>query len=100
MKRRRVLAINDQRRPKLIPNAIEMVYDNYNALVVGFFPGMRPSEAIASIAVMPEWVNSFFLQGAGLPDPEKLLSGTGNVARHIKMEKGAARHWTSRRSRR
>jgi len=75
---------------KLIPNAIEMVYDNYNALVVGFCPGMRPSEAIVSIAVMPEWVNLFFLQGAGLPDPEKLLSGTGNVARHVKMEKGAA----------
>jgi hypothetical protein len=45
---------------KLIPNAIEMVYDNYNALVVGFYPGMRPSEAIISIAVMPEWVNLCF----------------------------------------
>ena len=39
---------------KLIPNAVEMVYDNYNALVIGFCPGMRPSEAIVSIAVMPE----------------------------------------------
>jgi hypothetical protein len=56
---------------KLIPNAIEMVYDNYNALVVGFCPGMRPSEAIISIAVMPEWVSLCFLQGAKLPDPEK-----------------------------
>ena len=56
---------------KLIPNAIEMVYDNYNALVVGFCPGMRPSEAILSIAVMPEWVSLCFLQGAKLPDPEK-----------------------------
>jgi len=54
---------------KLIPNAIEMVYDNYNALVVGFCPGMRPSEAIISIAVMPEWVSLCFLQGARLPDP-------------------------------
>lgn len=52
---------------KLIPNAIEMVYDNYNALVVGFCPGMRPSEAIISIAVMPEWVSLCFLQGANLP---------------------------------
>jgi hypothetical protein len=39
---------------------------------------------------MPEWVNLFFLQCAGLSDPETLLSGTGNLARHIKMEKGAA----------
>jgi hypothetical protein len=75
---------------KLIPNATEMVYDNYNALVVGFCPGMRPSEAIISIAVMPEWVSLCFLQGAGLPDPEKRLQGSGNIARHIKMKKGAA----------
>jgi hypothetical protein len=47
---------------KLVPNAIEMVYDNYNALVVGFCPGMRPSEAILSIAVMPRWVTLCFLQ--------------------------------------
>jgi hypothetical protein len=74
---------------KLIPNAIEMVYDNYNGLVVGFCPGMRPSEAIVSIAVMPEWVSLCFLQGAGFPDPEQRLEGSGNVARHIKMKKGA-----------
>jgi hypothetical protein len=74
---------------KLIPNAIEMVYDNYNALVVGFCPGMQPSEAILSIAVMPQWVSLCFLQGAKLTDPEKRLLGSGNVARHIKMKKGA-----------
>ena len=27
---------------KRLPNAIEMVYDNYNALVVGFAPNERP----------------------------------------------------------
>jgi hypothetical protein len=74
---------------KLIPNAVEMVYDNYNALVIGFCPGMRPSEAILSIAVMPQWVSLCFLQGAGLPDPEQRLEGSGNVARHIKLKSGA-----------
>lgn len=74
---------------KLIPNAVEMVYDNYNALVIGFCPGMRPSEAIVSIAVMPRWVSLCFLQAKGLPDPEKRLEGSGNVARHIKMKSGA-----------
>jgi len=38
---------------------------------------------------MPEWVSLCFLQGAKLPDPEKRLLGNGNVARHIKMKKGA-----------
>ena len=75
---------------KLVPNATEMVYDNYNALVVGFCPGMRPSEAILSIVVMPRWVTLCFLQGRGLPDLEKRLEGDGNVARHTRLLHGAA----------
>jgi hypothetical protein len=74
---------------KLIANAVEMVDDNYNALVIGFCPGMRPSEAILSIAVMPQWVSLCFLRGAGLPDPEQRLEGRGNVARHIELKSGA-----------
>ena len=31
-----------------------------------------------------------FLQGAGLPDPYQRLLRSGNGARHIKMQKGAA----------
>src|ERR1700740_3723417 len=73
---------------KLIPNAVEMVYDNYNALGVGFCPGTRPREAIVSIAVLPERVSVCFWEGAGLPDPDRRLAGSGNVARHIKMKKG------------
>ncbi len=71
---------------KLTPGAVEMVYDNYNALVIGFVPNERPSDAVLSIAVMPKWVSVCFLQGAGLPDPEKRLKGSGNVARHIRLE--------------
>jgi len=71
---------------KLTPGAIEMVYDNYNALVIGFTPNDRPSDAVLSIAVMPKWVSVCFLQGAGLPDPEKRLKGSGNVARHIRLD--------------
>jgi hypothetical protein len=74
---------------KLVPNAVEMVYDNYNALVIGFCPGKRPSEAILSIAVMPRWVTLCFLQGKGLPDPEKRLRGSGNLVRNIRLECGA-----------
>jgi hypothetical protein len=73
----------------LIPNAVEMVYDNYNALVVGFCPGMRPSEAILSLAFMPRWITLCFLQGKGLPDPGKRLRGSGNVVRTVRLENGA-----------
>lgn len=71
---------------KLIPPAIELVYDNYNALAIGFGPSERASEAIFSIALYPKYVSLFLLQGARLPDPNKRLEGSGNVARHIKLK--------------
>ena len=36
---------------KLLPGAIEMVYDNYNALVIGFSPTERPSDAVLSLVI-------------------------------------------------
>ena len=47
---------------RLYPTALELVYDNYNALAIGFSPTERPSEAIFSIALFPRWVSLFFLQ--------------------------------------
>jgi hypothetical protein len=71
---------------KRLPNAVEMIYDNYNALACGFGPTEKTSEAIFSIAVFPKNVNFFFLQGAGLPDPKGLLQGEGNVVRYIRLD--------------
>ena len=68
------------------PGAAELVYDNYNALVIGFAPGARPSHAIFSIALYPRWVNLFFLHGKGLRDPEKLLRGSGKQVRSVVLE--------------
>lgn len=73
-----------------VPGAVEMVYDNYNALVIGFGATERPSEAVLSIAVMPRWVTLCFLQGATLPDPHGLLQGSGNVVRSMRLLGGAA----------
>ena len=67
------------------PTAIELVYDNYNALAIGFGPSEKTSQAIFSVAVFPRWVSLFFLQGKQLPDPEGILQGSGNVARHIRL---------------
>jgi hypothetical protein len=69
------------------PGAVEMVYDNYNALVIGFCPNERASDVICSIAVYPRWINLFFFDGDTLPDPERLLNGTGSIVRHIKLQR-------------
>ena len=71
------------RMRKLLPAAYALVYDNYNALAVGFAPSARTSAAIFSIVLYPRWVSLFLLKGAGLPDPHKRLSGSGNVVRHV-----------------
>jgi hypothetical protein len=70
---------------QLVPPAIEMVYDNYNFLVVGFGPTERPSEAVFSIVFYPRGVSLCFLQGAKLPDPHGLLLGGGRQVRSIKL---------------
>ena len=71
---------------KRLPHALELVYDNYNALAIGFAPNERASEGIFSIAIYPKHINFFFLQGAKLPDPDGLLQGEGSVVRHIRLE--------------
>src|ERR1035437_4256713 len=72
-----------------LPGAVQLVYDNYNALAIGFGPSERASEALFSIALYPRWVTLFFLQGAGLADPEQLLKGKGKVVRHIVLASAA-----------
>lgn len=69
-----------------LPGAVQLVYDNYNALVVGFGPSERATEAVFSLVMFPRWVTLYFLQGARLPDPDGLLRGEGSVGRHIRLE--------------
>src|SRR5690242_9241234 len=72
-----------------MPPSIELVYDNWNGLVVGFGPSMRASEAVLSVAVFPDHVTICFLYGVKLADPKKLLAGGGNQVRHIKLKSDA-----------
>ena len=69
----------------LFPRAIEIVYDSHNALVIGYGPTERASDALCSIAVYPRWVTLFFLDGMKLRDPKKLLKGSGKIVRQIRL---------------
>ena len=70
---------------KRLPSALELVYDNYNALAICFAPSEKTSECVFSIALYPRWVSLFFAQATGLCDPHKLLKGSGKTFRHIVM---------------
>jgi hypothetical protein len=74
-----------------LPGAIELVYDNYNALAIGFATGDRVKDVVFSVAVYPRWVTLFFYKdGARLPDPHGVLRGKGAQVRHVVLDDGAA----------
>ena len=66
-----------------VPGAVQLVYDNYNALAIAFGANEKLSGVVFSIAVYPRWVSLFFARGPGLPDPLRLLQGSGTTVRHI-----------------
>ncbi len=73
-----------------LPRAVEMVYDNCNALVIGYSPTERPSDAIVSLVIFPKRVSVCFIQGKHLPDPQQVLKGDGNQVRFIRVDAHAA----------
>jgi hypothetical protein len=72
-----------------LPTAIQLVYDNYNALAVGFCASERASDCVVSLAVTPRGPALSFYYGASLPDPQKVLSGSGNQNRYIRLASAA-----------
>jgi hypothetical protein len=69
-----------------MPTANELVYDNYNFFVIGYSPTERPSDAIVSMTAAANGIGLCFLQGASLPDPKRILLGSGSQTRFIRLE--------------
>jgi hypothetical protein len=61
----------------------ELVHDGCPVACLGDVP-------FAFVNVFTEHVNVGFFQGASLPDPARLLQGTGKFMRHVKLRPGAA----------
>ena len=68
-----------------LPGARILVYDNYNALAIGFGASEKVRDILLSIALYPRWVSLFLTNGPTLPDPAGLLEGEGGTVRHIKL---------------
>lgn len=69
-----------------LPTASRLVYDSYNALVIGFGTSEKAGDIILSIALYPRWVTLFFLRGTVLPHPKGLLEGSGSTVRGVRLQ--------------
>jgi hypothetical protein len=69
----------------LYPDCNELIYDNYNALAVGWSPTDRVGHTFCSIAVgrSSRNVHFGFYWGSQIADPRKILLGEGNQYRYI-----------------
>jgi hypothetical protein len=70
-----------------VPQANELVYDNYNFLVIAYCPSTRTSDSFFSLGADAHGVNLFFgYNGSKLPDPKRLLQGSGKLNRFVRLE--------------
>ncbi|WP_428329543.1 hypothetical protein [Mucilaginibacter sp.] len=70
----------------LYPQANELIYDNYNAVAVGWSPTDKAGDVFCSIAIFNTHVNFGFNRGVEIPDPQKILLGNGSLYRHIRVK--------------
>jgi len=66
---------------KNMPGADEIIYHD----ALGYSTTGSPFDRICYIAPQKGYVNFGFFFGVGLPDPKKLLEGTGARMRHVKV---------------
>jgi hypothetical protein len=71
---------------KRLPAANELVYDNYNFFVIGYSSTLRPSDCFAQLVADAHGVRLAFYYGSTLPDPAKILLGSGSQNRFILLE--------------
>lgn len=65
------------------PDSNELIYDNYNALAIGYSLSQKAGDVFCSIAVYSKYINFGFLRGTEISDPDKLLKGAGSLYRYI-----------------
>lgn len=71
---------------KRFPTANELAYDYTNSIVIGYSPTDRGIDAIVAIAARDTGVFLYFNQGPKLPDPNRILLGSGKQTRFVQLE--------------
>jgi len=70
---------------KIVPHAHELVYHYSHSLVLSYGPTDHPWEAVFTLACKETEISLYFLRGPKLPDPQKLLRGSGKQVRFIAL---------------
>ena len=68
---------------KRLPAAHEVVYEYRDCFVISFSPSEHGYEGVLALRAGTDGIRFYFNQGKGLPDPEKLLQGSGGQVRWI-----------------
>lgn len=71
---------------KRFATANELAYDYSSFVVIGYSPTDRGIDAPISLAARADRVELYFNNGPRLPDPKKLLSGSGKQTRFVRLE--------------
>jgi len=71
---------------KRFPTANELAYDYTSHVVIGYSPTDRGIDGIVAISARATGVALYFNQGHELPDPKKLLLGSGKQTRFVRVE--------------
>ena len=71
---------------KRLPTAHEVVYEYRDFFVISYSPNERGYEGVLAIRASADGVKLYFNQGKELPDPAKLLQGSGSKMRSINVE--------------
>jgi hypothetical protein len=71
---------------KRFPTANEVAYDYSSFFVIAYSPSDRGIDAVVSIAARADRVDLYFSHGPKLPDPKKLLRGSGKEVRFVRLE--------------
>ena len=71
---------------KRLPTANELAYDYSSFFVIAYSPTDRGIDAAVSIAARANGVDLYFNNGPQLPDPRKLLLGSGKQTRFVRVE--------------
>lgn len=70
------------------PQCNELIYDNYNAIAIGWSPTEKMGHIFCSVAIYRtnNGIHFGFYWGSQIPDPEHRLLGEGKQYRYIRVD--------------